>query len=1061
MYDRTNDYNVGISSNAFAIFRESGVVRIGLGTNRVTGNIGSGDNAINVVQVHGALVTSNITTFTPNNTISFSSKNVIGISNLDFEGTVTSKGNVLSFSQWSEKTEDDGDTTLHYEAGRVGIGTSTVDPSVSLHVEGMFHTNVINFTDSILSNGSRFITSQWTDVDEEPSDIYFIRGNVGIGTLIPKAALDVTSDARIGMSWVSDVKEQVSASLADARTILSTWTATGSGTQPLGGLAWSPQQRIFIAASNQNVLVSSNGLAWATPAQAPQISIKAITWVPEYSLFVALPSISVSTFLVTTNGSLWTSRDSGIVARWNALCWSSQKNRLVAVGPNGVMVKVGDPNTNTWISTTPAFVDAGTNFTSVAWSPQLGMFVAVADTGSVRLMSSPDGMTWTGYDMGEYGWSSVTWSAGLSMFLVTALDSPRTLTSTDGANWVLNDLTNLFNVLGLNGGLQSVAWSPQANVFIATGLNRALLSTNGIQWSRCFTGTSGDVWGSAVWSRELSIFCAVSTTTAGTARARILVSAPILPTVRNSLVFASGQLGVEYTSGNLGIGTTTPLARTHIFGSATAHTGDVLRVTTNDTSTIVNASGNVGIGTTVATQPLHVNGRTVIQGSLGIGATYTGFAPPTNGLLVAGSVGIGTSSPLQPFHITGRSYFQGAASFGAGRSTHEPPTNGLLVEGNVGIGTTTVGTHMLRVEGSGFVSGAVETNTRFLAPLNNTPGAPVYSFGTNTNTGMYNPANNVVAFSTSGSERVRITSGGSVGIGTNAPFAPLHVEGRSYMNGNLGIGKAFDTSVPPTNGLIVEGNVGIGTAQAPQKLTVEGEVRFNTMNANDEGSVILGRQSATDRFHSIATKIGILPNECYLRLNVHNNSVLSTACTILGTGNIGMGVTNPTYKLQVDGDVYSSSAVIAFSDARVKTDIEPIQSALDKVCAINGYTYSRIDEGDENRKKRHAGVLAQEVEKVLPEVVYTREDGFKAVAYGNMIALMIEAIKELKEMRACRCCCKQGGDVWTMPLLWPISWEQQFITNNNTFFEVVINEGDEIRFELLAWYVFKEGNHFA
>ncbi|WP_188013154.1 tail fiber domain-containing protein [Photobacterium damselae] len=99
------------------------------------------------------------------------------------------------------------------------------------------------------------------------------------------------------------------------------------------------------------------------------------------------------------------------------------------------------------------------------------------------------------------------------------------------------------------------------------------------------------------------------------------------------------------------------------------------------------------------------------------------------------------------------------------------------------------------------------------------------------------------------------------------------------------------------------------------------------------------------------------------------------------------------------GDFRSSGNVIAYSDERIKTNIRVIDNALDKVCQIRGVTYDRTDIEGNNR---HVGVIAQEVEKVLPEAVSTTRnesldiDDFKSVAYGNMVGLLIEAIKELK-----------------------------------------------------------------
>lgn len=106
--------------------------------------------------------------------------------------------------------------------------------------------------------------------------------------------------------------------------------------------------------------------------------------------------------------------------------------------------------------------------------------------------------------------------------------------------------------------------------------------------------------------------------------------------------------------------------------------------------------------------------------------------------------------------------------------------------------------------------------------------------------------------------------------------------------------------------------------------------------------------------------------------------------------NIYVQNVNAKGKLISQDEVISSGDITAFSDIRLKTNIEKIENALDKVCQLNGYTYDM-------NNKRSTGVIAQEVEKVLPEVVQDREDGYKTVAYGNMIGLLIEAIKELKQ----------------------------------------------------------------
>ena len=97
------------------------------------------------------------------------------------------------------------------------------------------------------------------------------------------------------------------------------------------------------------------------------------------------------------------------------------------------------------------------------------------------------------------------------------------------------------------------------------------------------------------------------------------------------------------------------------------------------------------------------------------------------------------------------------------------------------------------------------------------------------------------------------------------------------------------------------------------------------------------------------------------------------------------------HTLHSNGSFTATGNITAYSDERLKENIVIIENALDKVNAIRGVTYNRNDIEETNR---HAGVIAQEVEKVLPEVVATDDQGIKHVAYGNMVGLLIEAIKE-------------------------------------------------------------------
>jgi len=115
-----------------------------------------------------------------------------------------------------------------------------------------------------------------------------------------------------------------------------------------------------------------------------------------------------------------------------------------------------------------------------------------------------------------------------------------------------------------------------------------------------------------------------------------------------------------------------------------------------------------------------------------------------------------------------------------------------------------------------------------------------------------------------------------------------------------------------------------------------------------------------------------------------------------GTGfGASAGLTFDGTNLSCGGDITAFA-----SDIRLKTNIEPIQNALDKVLSLNGFTYNFNEIGEGlgfDTSLRHAGVSAQEVQAVLPEVVATApiSDKYITVKYEKLVPLLIESIKEL------------------------------------------------------------------
>jgi hypothetical protein len=145
---------------------------------------------------------------------------------------------------------------------------------------------------------------------------------------------------------------------------------------------------------------------------------------------------------------------------------------------------------------------------------------------------------------------------------------------------------------------------------------------------------------------------------------------------------------------------------------------------------------------------------------------------------------------------------------------------------------------------------------------------------------------------------------------------------------------------------------------------------------------ILGNTDQSSRGNSGASRALIKDNGAVLVLNYAGDFT---------------GGTRIDSTLRVTGDVVAYA-----SDIRLKTNIEPIQIALNKVLSINGFTYNFNEIGKElgfNTSVRNAGVSAQEVQAVLPEVVAPApaSDEYITVKYEKLVPLLIEAIKEQQE----------------------------------------------------------------
>ena len=229
------------------------------------------------------------------------------------------------------------------------------------------------------------------------------------------------------------------------------------------------------------------------------------------------------------------------------------------------------------------------------------------------------------------------------------------------------------------------------------------------------------------------------------------------------------------------------------------------------------------------------------------------------------------------------------------------------------------------------------------------------------------------------------------GLSSTSTFAWMQARNKTY-------GTNYFLGINPLGG-----NVGIGTSAPLSTLTVgnaggtiSGEITINPQGASNEGGQITLKKSLSGPTNdwTIDTYGDNLANA---RFRIFNGSDATTGLSIKENGFVGLGNIAPTVRLQVTGDIIANS-IAGSSDIRFKKDISPIENPLAKVMQLRGVNFNWNTSAFPQRmfsEKRTMGFIAQEVEKVVPEIVQTENtaEGFKSVQYDKIVALLVEAVK--------------------------------------------------------------------
>lgn len=247
-----------------------------------------------------------------------------------------------------------------------------------------------------------------------------------------------------------------------------------------------------------------------------------------------------------------------------------------------------------------------------------------------------------------------------------------------------------------------------------------------------------------------------------------------------------------------------------------------------------------------------------------------------------------------------------------------------------------------------------------------------------------------------GNLRLGPSSGSHVldfGLSASSTYAWLQARSRS------GYGTTFNLAINP-----IGGNVGIGTS-APGSLltvgradgTIPAEIVLNPAATINEGGQISIRRSLTgSTLDWTIDQYGTTASDA--RLRIFSGGTETNGIMIRENGFVGLGTGSPTVRLQVSGDIIANS-IAGSSDLRFKTNVRSITSPLEKVKSLRGvyFNWDQNSFPDKNfSDNTELGFIAQEVEKVLPEVVSKDKtpEGYRSVKYDKVVALLVEAIKE-------------------------------------------------------------------
>jgi hypothetical protein len=735
---------------------------------------------------------------------------------------------------------------------------------------------------------------------------------------------------------------------------------------------------------------------------------------------------------------------------WNGSYWLLLGNTATGTGASQRTILRADSSFTTFTSP-PASPSATTGFfnsgNAAAWNGT--MWVAVGSdvvspaTSAQNIKYSYDGINWTNATSGGFTagtssqgfailWNGLLWVAGGGQF--TGVTETPLRYSYDGMNW-FTSATASFGVLLVN--CRGLAWN--GTVFVAVGRGGAsplMYSYDAITWiipsghlfllngySVTWNGTvfvAGGA-GSPVSSGSLSSPDGITWTNAasGIGAADFIFavgySSNVTPdAVIGNTSFYNKQLQFLTSTNSVNMGS----------NFMTINNG--LKVTT---AGAVIMGGGVTVGSPISgiageNPTLRVNGDIVASNTVQIG----GYSYPTNTAVSGARIQwnrINTAAGNVEILAARGTRTTGAVTFYTGLTDATTATSSDLAftitkTGCTAVGTMTATSFIGSLSGSANIANNLNTGNSYQVASLGIATAAVSVLTVNPtvidNSGFSHssapltvtiptPTGIILNDQLPVAHFTRQGSGGQA-YGARATFALSRWENsdvNSRTRLDIGLAHGFYDTVYPIS-IRSDSRVGINTTNPAHTLDVGGNINSSgTVSATTFTGSLSGNAATASKLNagiSLVTGAYYKSDDNIHRFYFGTGASDTDRSTQILAGGGGFYFVNQTtggnvLSITSTGNVTASGDITAFSDGRYKTNIVTINDALDKVRQMRGVYYHKEDDLD-NRK---IGVIAQEMEAIIPEVVMTdtSEDKKKSVAYGNLTAVLIEAVKTLAE----------------------------------------------------------------